>query len=543
MMKKATWWQTALLLVFAALLLFAQWQVYLVGDHLQYLIPAPAPAADNGGEEDNPPPPNRQLKEMQESLDSVTEEWQGVMARWTLTGMVDRASFSGSAGSATGRLTLMGKDGLTVQPLYLRSGRLFQPDEIRNGDRVILLDEQLALELFRVSEPIDREVQLNGATYRVIGIVRHAKRVGDLTEYGAYIPLNSVIDQSVALDALMVEAEPLKGVGASVAFSNVMAVWQPGGTVIDLGKEGMAAGLWLRVLVFLAAMTAVLRLIRWLNHQVGDYARRYRAQLQARYAVRLMPELIGVILLFILGYGAAAALIALAMNYIIQPVYTFTEWIPAVLVEWEDIAAAFWKVWQTPATLRELRSPELIRLRWLTLMTQGCSAGAGVLLALRYAKMRTAHEATAESLRALQRQGVAVSVLRTKRPIAMADAGYVALPGGTMARIIDAQQVLRSLHVPAVEGSFILEVTDALIRANNTRWQISCAGDVMTLKETRKEWDMQVSISALTEIVYGDQTLTDYVECSGGCVLRQHVPLMDALFDAGLTLTTAGETA
>ncbi|MGN0763909.1 MAG: ABC transporter permease, partial [Aristaeellaceae bacterium] len=523
--KKATWWQTALLLVFAALLLFAQWQIHLVGDHLQYLIPAPAPVTDAGGEEDNPPPPNRQLKELQESLASVTEEWQGVMARWTLTGIMDQASMTGSAGGTSGRLSLVGENGLMVHPLYLRSGRLFQPDEIKNGDRVILLDEQLALELFRVSEPIDREVQLNGATYRVIGIFRHTKRVGDLQEYGAYIPLNSVIDQSLALDALMVEAEPLKGVGASVAFSNVMAVWQQGGTVIDLGKEGMAAGLWLRVLVFLLAMTAVLRLIRWLNHRVGYYARRYRAQLQVRYAVRLMPELIGVILLFALGYGAAALLTAAAMNYIIQPVYTFTEWIPAVLVEWEDIAAAFWKVWQTPATLRELRSPELLRLRWLTLMTQGCAAGAGVLLALCYAKVRTAHEATVESLRALQRQGVAVSALRTKRPIAMGDAGHVTLPNGVMARIIDAQQVLQSLRVPAVEGSFILEVTDGLIPANNARWQITCAGGVMTLKETRKEWDMQASISALTEIVYGDQTLTDYVECSGGCVLRQHMPL------------------
>lgn len=543
MMKKATWWQTALLLVFAALLLFAQWQIHVTGDHLQYLIPAPAPMTDAGGDDANPPPPNRQLTELQESLGSVTEEWQDVMVCWTLTGIMDQASLTGSAGSASGRLTLMGENGLTVHPLYLRSGRLFQPDEIKNGDKVILLDEQLALELFRVSEPIDREVQLGSATYRVIGIVRHTKRVGDLQEYGAYIPLSSVIDQSLALDALMVEAEPLKGVGASVAFSNVMAVWQQGGTVIDLGKEGMAAGLWLRVLVFLIAMTAVLRLIRWLNHRVGYYARRYHAQLQVRYAVRLMPELIGVILLFALGYGTAALLTAAAMNYIIQPVYTFTEWIPAVLVEWEDIAAAFWKVWQTPATLRELRTPELLRLRWLTLMTQGCAAGAGVLLALRYARVRTAHEATVESLRALQRQGVAVSALRTKRPIAMGDAGYVALSNGVMARIVDAQQVLQSLRVPAVEGSFILEVTDGLIPANNARWQITCAGGVMTLKETRKEWDMQVSISALTEIVYGDQNLTDYVECSGGCVLRQHMPLMDALFDAGLTLTTTAGLA
>ncbi|MGN0779903.1 MAG: ABC transporter permease [Aristaeellaceae bacterium] len=532
MMKKASWWQTALLVVFAVLLAFAQWQIAQVGDHLQYVIPAPAPVQDSGGEDGASAQPNAPIQAMQQSLADITEEWQDVMARWTLSGVVEQASLTAGSGSTVGRLTLMGEDGLLVHPLYLRSGRLFQPEELKQGEKVMLLDEQLALELFRVSAPIDREVTLNGTAYRVIGIVRHSKRVGDLTEFGAYIPLNSVIDQSVTLDALMVEAVPLKGVGAAVSFSNVMNLWQSGGTLINLGKEGMAAGLWLRVLLFLLAMTAVLRLIRWLNHRVRSYARRYQAQLQVRYAVRLLPELMGVVLLFALGYGAAALLTAAAMNYIIQPVYTFTEWIPAVLVEWEDIAAAFWKVWQTPAVMRALRTPELLRLRWLTLMTQGCAAAAGVLLALRYARVRTAHEATLESLRALQRQGVMVSMLRTRRTLAMTDAGYVSLPEGTMARVIDAQQVLASLRAPAVEGSFVLEVTDALIPANNGRWQITCAHGIKTVKETRRAWDMQVTATALTEILYGEQTLSAYLECSGsGCILRQHLPLMDALFD------------
>lgn len=65
------------------------------------------------------------------------------------------------------------------------------------------------------------------------------------------------------------------------------------------------------------------------------------------------------------------------MNYIIQPVYTFPEWIPTVLVEWKDIAKAFWNVWQDTAVMQELRTREILRLRWLALLVQGCSAGCG----------------------------------------------------------------------------------------------------------------------------------------------------------------------
>ena len=159
-----------------------------------------------------------------------------------------------------------------------------------------------------------------------------------------------------------------------------------------------------------------------------------------------------------------------------------------MLVEWEDIAAAFWKVWQTSATLQELRSPEILRLRYFTLLIQGCSAGAGVLLALWYARRRTALQGVAESLPELRRQGAVVSVIRTARPIAFAELGYVPCADGEawqrepacgkrrrgrkttpMLRIIHVQRLLEQLPVSPKDGSFVLEVTDAQIPANNAR--------------------------------------------------------------------------
>ena len=272
--------------------------------------------------------------------------------------------------------------------------------------------------------------------------------------------------------------------------------------------------------------------------------------------MNLLPQLVGMILLFCLGYGGAAALAAMLMNYIIQPVYTFPEWIPAVLVEWEDIAAAFWKVWQTSATLRELRSPEILRLRYFTLLIQGCSAAAGVLLALWYARRRTALQGVAESLPELRRQGVVVSVIRTARPIAFGELGYVPCAEGEawqrepacgvrrrrgrkttpMLRIIHVQRLLEQLPASPKDGSFVLEVIDAQIPANNARWEISCEKGAKTVERAERDWDIQLPVQTLARVVYGSGSFHDFLENNADFDLRMRSPAMDGLFDQHMPL-------
>ena len=555
-MKKTPWWQAVLLAAFAAALAFGAYSVSQVGNHLQYLIAPPHKLQTSGGEE-TPVKPNEPVAQWYAALKDVAEEWDSTMEAWTLGGVMENASLSAEGGGTQGRVTVMGENGTTLHPLQLLCGRNFFPEELKDGAHVIILDEQAALALFRISDPIDRKVTVQGVEYRVIGVARHRKQVGDLTDYGAYIPLMSVIDQDITLDALQVEAAPRIGVGASVSFSTVCGTWQQGGTVIDLGKEGMAATLWLRVLLCLAGATALLRLIGWLNGQVRSYAKQYRQQLQVRYALSLMPQLAGMILLFCLGYGGAAALAAVLMNVIIQPVYTFPEWIPAVLVEWEDIAAAFWKVWQTSATLREMRSPEILRLRYFTLLIQGCSAATGVLLALWYARRRTALQGVAESLPEMRRQGVVVSVIRTARPIAFGELGYVPCaesevwqrePDGAvrrrrgrkttpMLRIIHVQRLLEQLPASPKDGSFVLEVTDAQIPANNARWEITCEKGVKTVERAERDWDIQLPVQTLARVVYGSGTFHDFLENNADFDLRMRSPAMDGLFDQHMPLT------
>lgn len=378
-----------LMAVLLAVTGYAVYQVHLVGNTLQYLVPAPAPVQESkdgqSGEEDGQKktPPNQPLQDALKQLNSAAEEWQNIISNYTLTGILEKCSFTSDIGeSASGRLTCLGPGAFSVSPKLVRFGRLFDPEELQKGRRVILLDEQLAVKLFKIGEPVDRTVTLFGEEYLVAGIVRHEKKVGDYEDFGAYIPLTQMVHENAQLDALMVSALPIPGAGAKVAFQTAMESWQSGGSLYDLNKEGMAATLWLRVLAFVLGMAFLFRGIKRLNRGVLALIKKYRGRLMHQYAVRLFPWFFSRCLLFALFYALAAGAAAVLMNFMIAPVYTFPEWIPAVLVEWKDIQAAFWNVWQDSAVIRELRSPEILRLRFFGLIVQWCAALMGVSLAV-----------------------------------------------------------------------------------------------------------------------------------------------------------------
>lgn len=551
-MQKKPWRKLILLLLLSAALTYCVLAVNSVGNQLQYLVEAPGPEQDqtNAGSNETQQP-NKSLIERGEQLKSAMEGLSGNVSAYTLTGIVDQQSFQSDIGNgAQGRLELLGENSFTLRPKYLRYGRLFFPEELEQGADVMLLDEQLALLLFNIGDPLERTVTLAGKEYRVIGIVRHQKQVGDLTDAGAYVPLASVASLELTVDALMVSAEPIAGTGASVAFKSAMDSWQSGGNMIDLGKESMGAKLWLRLLLFLSGMTLTLRAVRFLNRRVHDALRDDKERLKSSYAIRLMPRFTGQALVLGVGYLLCAGVVALLMQYLIEPVYTFPEWIPAVLVEWEEIATAFWKCWQTPATLVELRSPEFMRLRFFGLMIQLASAACGVTLALLYGRLRTREEREVESLRAMYRMGTMVSTLRTARPGPLMDMDYIplnqnavmgkiktdAMDGVTLARILNARQVLEALPNTAAYGSFVLEVTDAHIPQNNGKYLISCQPEGKTVTETEQNYDMQMNMRALTRLVYGRRSLRDFLEDGEGFDLTQRCPTMDGLFSHHLTL-------
>jgi hypothetical protein len=375
-----------LLAVMLVLILYGMVEVSQTGNTLQYLFPAPKeePLAD-------PPPeklPKTNAQLSLERLEETSADWQNIISAYTLTGISEGVAFSSKEQSMQGKLTAVSKGHQSLYYKQLLFGRFFYDEELEKGRDICLIDEQVAIRLFRVGDAIGQKVSINGRDYEVMGVFRHAKKIGDYEDFGVYLPFVTAAQNRLPLAYYMVSASPVKGGGARVAFKTSMETFSPGGTLWDLNRESVGATLIVRVFLFVAGLTLVLLSVKLLNKAVLSFIAKYQMRLRRAYAVRLLPWLLGFILLFALGYGLCAGAFAILVGYILEPVYIFPEWIPTVLVEWKDINDAFWKVWQQDAMVMSLRSPAIIRLRFfatlLNWMVALFAAIAPVMLVLHF---------------------------------------------------------------------------------------------------------------------------------------------------------------
>lgn len=401
-MKRYRLWAPCVLgLLSLALALYALFSLAAVSGHYQYLWPAPAPVAVSGGNNagtgdsagsdtgKDAKTVNTGLREARQGMEALNEQLEGACEGTTLFAVADGASVIAKMDNATAitaRVEAIDDGAYQLKPITLKSGRLIYSDELITGEHVAMVDEKLAVALFNYAEPTDRVLLLGDEKYRIVGIVNDAKRVGDHQEYTLYVPYRAVEKTSQVMDALCVETSPIRGAGGWSAFETATASLSTRGTAISLPKEAMNAALPLRVLVCLFGMMAVLFAIRALSVQSMALYRGYRTRLQEQYAVRLLPWLAWRAVLLGLGYAACAVVFAQVFMVLVEPVYTFPEWIPTVLVEPKDISTAFWNVWQKQASLFELRSPELQRIRFFRSVMGWACGGltlAGGMLAAR----------------------------------------------------------------------------------------------------------------------------------------------------------------
>ncbi len=386
--RNRLWPPLILTLLMLGVALFAYAALQAMPGTLQYLWPAPAPQTATGQDEQTVTS-NDGLKDARVGMDAFVEQVQSACDPVTLYAVLDGASVIADrdgAQAATARLVALEDGAYPLMPLTLYTGRLIFPDEFLYGSKVAMVDEKLAVALFGYAEPLDRTLLLDGARYRIVGITRHTRDVGEKQEYSLYIPYRAAEKSALAMTALCIQANPLPGSGAWEAFSSATAALGKGGSAISLAKERMNAALPLRMVGCAFAVLALLFGLRWLNARASALYRAYMARLRDQYALRLLPWAGARALPLGIGYAACALLFAQVFVVFIAPVYTFPEWIPKVLVEPNDIAAAFWDVWQRQAGVVALRSPELLTVQFFrVLMGWACGglALAGGLLAAR----------------------------------------------------------------------------------------------------------------------------------------------------------------
>ena len=367
------------LLLSLALAGYALYSLSAIPGHFQFLWPAPAPSASSAASgtdatdtqtADNANATtltNDGLRQARLGMDALNEQLDGACQPASLYAVADGASVIAkmdNATAVTARLEAIDELAYTVKSLTLKSGRLIYAEELQRGDRVAMVDEKLAVALFNYAEPLDRYLLLGDEKYRIVGILNDWKRVGDRQEYTLYVPYRAVENSAQTMTALCVEPVPLPNAGGWGAFETATASLSASGTCVSLAKETMNASLPFRVVGCAFGLIAILFALRVLNARASAMYADYRMRLREQYAMRLLPRFGWRAALLCLGYAACAFLFAQLFVLFVEPVYTFPEWIPAVLVEPKDISTVFWNVWQKQAAVLELRSPELVRIRF-----------------------------------------------------------------------------------------------------------------------------------------------------------------------------------
>lgn len=362
--------------VLAGALIWSAVQAGHIPSHFQRaLLPTvtSTTSADGKAETDNG------LRAARDTAAALNETLAGACERGTIYSVTQPCSATvEDGGSVSTELVGIENGYYGIRNFTLYCGRLIYPDELTRAERVAMIDERLAVALFKYAEPLGRSVTVKGQSYEIIGILRSSRKAGDRQEHSMYVPYRALERGGHPVTTLVYEAVPVKGAGGWSGFEAAVKTFGERGTTISLVKEKMNATMPQRVLVCVLGFIIGAMLIRRVTFHVKHTALWYKEELKNTYASRLVWRALPRALALAVGYAACAAVLAGVFVWIIEPVYTFPEWVPAVLVEPEDISKAFWNVWQQQAEAVVIRTKEAARLGFLRELSFWCSLILGI---------------------------------------------------------------------------------------------------------------------------------------------------------------------
>lgn len=151
-------------------------KIQAVPGTFQHVYAAPQPvAAEEGAQETN-----GGLREARLKTRELETELEGACEDATLYALAQPAAVSVPDGgkSASTRLVGVEESWFYLNSPVLLNGRLLYPDECIYGERVALVDEQLAVALFQYAEPLGEEIEVAGQRYRIVGVIKAGQARG-----------------------------------------------------------------------------------------------------------------------------------------------------------------------------------------------------------------------------------------------------------------------------------------------------------------------------------------------------------------------------
>ena len=291
-------------------------------------------------------------------------------------------TLQGVGRSAEATVYAVGEGWFEIYPRFLIHGRRINETELREGGRVMMMDERLAFQLFGDPLPEKMRLKLWDQNYRVVGTVRHAgsllggEGVGDQQPYDIYVPLATALKDGFKPAVEMLSAKPVSSTGVEPQFINAArSVWRPDGESINLRKEAMRVTMLPRIVFLFFGLYLFALIIQAANRFCTWLRAGYKSALTHAYFRSIWPRFIGMVALHILCYSALIGAISLLVVFSAQPIPIFTEWVPENIVSWSSITKVFWNLTRSAAGLVRIGSREMRiiafwggMLRWGTVL-------------------------------------------------------------------------------------------------------------------------------------------------------------------------------
>ena len=360
-MRKRRFSRTArLLIALGAVLQLAALLAFSMDDALlEYAICAPdvqtVSAADGSSHRETG------LEMLIDAREDVFEQLGDGLAALACGGIKGGTSVSGGGTTAEAALQAVELCWLETCPRRILDGRWMDASELKSGAQVTVLDADLAFDLFGSESALERTVRILDKDYRVIGTVKHRRSVGERDACSAYVPLSAVAAQGIQLDTLTMYALPLARTVMDQSFTAAMRDAWGAGSFYNLRKEAMGGMILTRLLACALGMALLWRL----TNPLRGLAKRFRgeiAEMQRHGYARsyLLPSAARILALIVCAAAWLAAVYGV-LCVAIEPMYTFTEWIPESLVELSALKAVFWSRAEDAAQLVKVVTPEAAR--------------------------------------------------------------------------------------------------------------------------------------------------------------------------------------
>ena len=317
------------------------------------------------------------LEPLIDARDDIFGQLGDGLAALACGGIKGGVSISGNGTTAGAALQAVDLCWLETCPRRVAEGRWMDTSELKSGARVAVLDADLAFKLFGSESALERTVRIGEADYRVIGTVRHRRSVGERDACSAYVPLSAVAAQGIQLDTLTMYALPLAQTGMDQSFTAAMRDAWGAGSFYNLRREALGGMLLTRLLLCALGLALLCRL----TNPLRRLSRRFRgeiAEMQRHGYLKsyLLPSVARIFMLILCGAAWLAAVYGV-LCVAIEPVYTFTEWIPESLVEISALKTVFWNRAEDAAQLVKVLTPEAARSTFW-----GSAARLGAVLTL-----------------------------------------------------------------------------------------------------------------------------------------------------------------